>query len=90
MEKVMIACIMFAWNIAVFLLYGIDKRKASKQKWRISEAVLIFAAILLGGFGATMGMIVFNHKTSKAKFRIFVPIALFLNIVAVCTAIAWW
>ncbi|MBO5454187.1 MAG: DUF1294 domain-containing protein [Clostridia bacterium] len=65
-----------AWNLIVFLLYGIDKLKATKKFSRISEFSLIVCAILTGGLGATVGMIVFNHKTKKPKFRFFVPLSL--------------
>ena len=68
------------WNIIVFFMYGIDKLKAKHSKWRISENALIFTALLLGGTGAALGMIVFNHKTSKTKFRILVPIAVIFDI----------
>ena len=89
MNKMIAVNIVLVWNIAVFFLYGIDKRKAAKQKWRISEATLILTALLAGGAGAAMGMVIFNHKTSKVKFRIFVPFALILTIAAGCIAIAW-
>lgn len=72
------------WNIVVMLIYGIDKMLAKAHKRRISEAALICCAFLMGGLGAIMGMILFNHKTSKMKFRIFVPLALVIEIAAVC------
>ena len=69
------------WNLFVFLLYGIDKRKAQAHKHRISEKSLILPAFFLGATGAIMGMIVFNHKTSKTKFRICIPLAYILNVI---------
>ena len=68
------------WNIIVFFMYGIDKLKAKRSKWRINENALIVSAFLFGGIGAALGMIVFNHKTSKTKFRILVPIAVIAGI----------
>lgn len=76
----MIYYIIFAWNIFTMLLYGIDKLKAKKRSWRISETALIVPAFLLGGTGAILGMVIFNHKTSKGKFRLLVPLAFVLNI----------
>ncbi len=67
------------WNLIVFILYGVDKLKAKKSKWRISEFALILFALLMGGAGALLGMVVFNHKTSKAKFRFFIPVAFLFN-----------
>lgn len=69
-----------AWNLFVLFLYGLDKHKAVKAQWRIKEATLILSAFVFGGAGAMFGMVLFNHKTSKMKFRLLVPLALLLNI----------
>ncbi len=76
----MIYYIILVWNAFSMLLYGIDKVKAKKRSWRISETALIVPAFLLGGTGAILGMVLFNHKTSKMKFRILVPLAFLFNI----------
>ncbi len=60
-------------NIISFVLYGIDKHRAIKDKWRIPEATLVGVAALGGGPGALLGMLVWHHKTKKWKFRILVP-----------------
>ncbi len=67
------------WNVCVFVLYGIDKRKAKKGSRRIRESTLILTAFLLGGYGAICGMVLFNHKTSKPCFRYSVPAAFLIN-----------
>ena len=33
-------------NAVTFIVYGIDKYKAKKAKWRISEATLLLLAVL--------------------------------------------
>lgn len=58
-----------------FVMYGIDKRKAIKSRWRIKESTLILLAYIGGSFGAECGMHVFHHKTKHMKFRILVPIS---------------
>lgn len=63
-------------NILAFAVYGIDKNKAEKHKWRIPEAVLITLAVLGGTVGAFAGMLVFHHKTNKPKFVIGLPVIL--------------
>lgn len=68
------------WNLAVFILYGMDKRRAKKRKWRISEKALIVPAFLMGGIGAITGMLFFRHKTKHMKFKILLPLALVFNI----------
>lgn len=61
-------------NIITFLAYGIDKLKAMKHKWRISEKVLIGLAAIGGFVGAFAGMQIFRHKTKHLKFVIGVPV----------------
>ena len=75
--------ILFLWNLAVFLLYGYDKRCAVKDRWRVPEKVLLGAALLMGGVGAYAGMKVFHHKTLHKLFTIGVPFCILLNIAAV-------
>lgn len=75
--------IIVVWNIITALLYGIDKHCARKKKWRISERCLIFVAFFFGNIGAMLGMILFNHKTSKTKFRILVPLSFVVDILLI-------
>lgn len=70
------------WNAFTFLLMGIDKLLAKMHRWRISEATLLGAAFLMGGCGSILGSRVFHHKTLKKKFRIGLPAALVVNIIA--------
>ena len=62
-----------AINIAAFCMYGLDKRRARKNRWRIPEATLFLMAALGGSVGSYIGMQVFHHKTKKAKFYIGIP-----------------
>jgi uncharacterized membrane protein YsdA (DUF1294 family) len=61
-------------NVIAFVLYGMDKKKAEKGKWRIPEADLVGVAGIGGGIGAWLGMHVFHHKTKHTKFRVLVPV----------------
>lgn len=68
-ELILAAAVLYILlNGVSFSLYGADKRKAVKGRYRISEPALI-AAGLLGPFGALAGMKAFRHKTRKAKFK---------------------
>ena len=58
------------WNLVVFTLYGIDKRKAFKGEWRISEKTLLWSSFLFGGIGALLGGKYFHHKTQKWYFQV--------------------
>ncbi len=42
-------------NVVAFFMYGIDKWKAKKSKWRISEAALLMMAIFGVGVGIMFG-----------------------------------
>lgn len=65
-------------NIITFIMYGIDKHKSIKNKYRISEKTLIILPILGGPIGAFFGMITFHHKTQKKKFIILIPLLLLI------------
>ncbi len=60
-------------NILTALLFVIDKRRAIKNKNRISERTLIMFSLLGGAFSALISMYLFKHKTAKAKFIILIP-----------------
>ena len=52
-----------------FLLMGIDKRRAKRGAWRISEKSLFLSPLLGGTVGAILGMRVFHHTTKHWYFR---------------------
>ena len=47
-----LAYYLLAINAVTFIVYSIDKYKAKKAKWRISEATLLLLAVLGGSIGA--------------------------------------
>ena len=67
-------------NVVTFFMYGVDKWKAKKSKWRIREAALIGLAVLGGSIGAWLGMKVWHHKTLHKKFRYGVPAIIIVQI----------
>ena len=68
-------------NVVTFFMYGIDKWKAKKSKWRIRESALLGLAILGGSVGAWLGMKVWHHKTLHKKFRYGIPLILIIQII---------
>lgn len=70
-------------NIIGFLTMYIDKRKAIKGKWRISEAKLLLIAIIGGSIGSYLGMNTFRHKTKHIKFSYGIPIIIIFQIIIV-------
>lgn len=75
--------IFLIWNVIVAFLYWIDKKKAEKGAYRISEKTLILSAFLMGAPGALCGMHFFRHKTKHMSFLISIPLALVVNIAVV-------
>lgn len=64
-----------------FILMGIDKYKASKERWRVKELTFMFISIIGGSVGIIIGMITFKHKVNKKKFSIGIPLLYILNII---------
>lgn len=67
-------------NIITFILFGIDKKRAIKDEWRIPEATLMGFAALGGSVGAFAGMEVFRHKTKHKKFKLGIPALIVIHI----------
>ena len=75
-----LAYYLLAINVVTFIVYGIDKYKAKKAKWRIPETTLLLLAVLGGSIGAWMGMKVWHHKTMHKKFKYGIPAILLIQI----------
>ena len=71
---------LLAVNITSFLLFGIDKYKAKKGQWRISEAILLLMAVIGGSIGAWAGMRLWHHKTMHKKFKYGIPIIIIIQV----------
>ena len=59
------------------------KVKAKRSKWRISEAALLWMAVIGGSIGAWMGIKIWHHKTMHKKFKFGVPAIIILQIAAI-------
>lgn len=70
-------------SIIGFLSMYIDKRKAIKHQWRISEKTLFIIALLGGSIGSNLGMTICRHKTKHWYFVIGMPVILILQIIIV-------
>ena len=55
-------------SLVTFIAYGVDKRKARKGKWRISEKALLSLSFFGGAIGGMWGMKKFRHKTKHWYF----------------------
>ncbi len=82
MEKIFIIYIIVI-NLITFLVFGIDKLKAIKDKWRIPEATLFILSLAGGSVGGLLGMYTFRHKTKKPAFKFGIPAILIVQIVLI-------
>lgn len=75
--------IAYLWiiNAMGLLFMHMDKEKARKNKWRVSEKTLLSIAALGGSVGSLLGMYLFRHKTKHLKFTLGVPVILAVQIV---------
>ena len=70
-------------TVVTFALYGADKSKAQKGKWRIPEKTLLLFAACFGGLGAFLGMKIFRHKTKHTSFKILVPVFMIIQFILI-------
>ncbi|MBR4436065.1 MAG: DUF1294 domain-containing protein [Clostridia bacterium] len=80
MKKETLILVVLIW-IAFTSLIGffsmlIDKNRAKKHKWRISERMLFVFALIGGSLGSLIGMWLFRHKTKHWYFVVFIPLIL--------------
>ena len=68
-------------NILGFALMGIDKSRAKRKAWRISERTLFVCSILGGSAGSWAGMYAFRHKTRHWYFVVGMPLILAVQII---------
>lgn len=76
-------------NIIGFSMMGIDKRRAVRGAWRISEASLFMSALMGGSLGCTVGMKVFHHKTRHPKFKYGLPAVFIVQICILLLFYRW-
>ena len=73
-------------SLITLILYGVDKRRAKKGKWRIPERVLIGFSLLGGGIGGWLGMKLFRHKTRHWYFHVINILGTALQVTALLFA----
>ncbi len=72
--------VLFVMGILSFSLYGIDKKKAIKNKRRISEKTLLLSSFLFGSIGGLLGMYILRHKTKHWYFVVINVVSLILHV----------
>lgn len=70
-----------------FFLFGVDKRRARQNRWRIPEKTLFVLAALGGSIGAIAGMWIYHHKTRHWYFKYGMPAILLAQLVIIWVAV---
>ena len=65
-------------NVVSLIFFGVDKSRSIRGGWRILESRLVLVAFF-GPFGSYAAMLLFRHKTRKAKF-LLVPFFLLIQL----------
>ena len=71
---------LLAINALSFILFGLDKYKAKKGKWRISETTLLTMAAIGGSIGAWGSMRLWHHKTKHKKFKYGIAVIIIIQV----------
>lgn len=70
---------LLAVNVLTFIVFGIDKYKAVRHRFRISVKTL-FALVMIGGsLGGLLAMYIFRHKIRKLSFVAGIPLILIVQ-----------
>lgn len=76
-----VLCYLVFINVFTFLIFGIDKYLARKNKRRIKNVILLGFAMLGGSIGGMAAMKAFRHKTQKDYYKIGLPLMLAAQVV---------
>ena len=72
-----------AVSLITALITAIDKYKAKRGSFRISEATLFILAAIGGALGEYLTMRLIRHKTLHKRFMIGLPLIIILQTVAI-------
>ena len=67
---------LLAVNIITFIVFAVDKAKAIRGQWRVSEAALLGLSLIGGAIGGLLAMYMLHHKTRKPRFAVGLPLML--------------
>lgn len=79
MEKI-IGIYLVVINVIAFTSMWIDKKRAIRHRYRISEKTLFTLALVGGALGSILGMRKFHHKTKHWYFKYGMPLILIVQI----------
>lgn len=68
-------------NLTGFVMMFVDKKRAIRKEYRISEKTLFFVAFIGGSLGTTLGMEMFRHKTKHWYFKWGMPMIFIIQLI---------
>ncbi len=68
-----------ALSLVTLIVYGVDKARAKRGLWRISERALLTLSLTGGAVGGLVAMQLFRHKTRHWYFYAVNLVALLLH-----------
>jgi uncharacterized membrane protein YsdA (DUF1294 family)/cold shock CspA family protein len=74
-----------ALSVLTYMIYALDKSKAQRGAWRISETSLHFLALIGGWPGGAIAQQLLRHKSKKRSFRLVFLLTVIIN----CITLAW-
>ena len=77
----LLMCYIVIMNVTGIVVMGIDKARARRHAFRISEKGLFLISLLGGSVGTWAGMYLFRHKTKHWYFVVGMPLILLLQII---------
>ena len=76
-------------NIFTLISFAVDKEKARRKDFRISENRLMLLCVIGGAAGGLLGMRKCRHKTQKKKFLVGVPVLMIIQLSLYCFALGF-
>jgi len=76
----LITAVLVLINIAGFITTALDKYKARKGLWRISERTFFIIAAFGGCPGIYTALLLFRHKTRHLSFMLGIPAIFFMQL----------
>jgi uncharacterized membrane protein YsdA (DUF1294 family) len=75
-----VAGVYLLMSLVTFVLYGWDKRQASRGNWRVKERTLHLMELFCGWPGALVARTMFRHKRRKLGFSMVTALIVLLHL----------
>lgn len=84
---IMLFFVYYIWNIAVCLLFCLDKSRAETDGKRVCEKTLLRCIWCMGAVGAEVGMVMFRHMQDTPQFQKAFLTGILINTAVVLTVL---